>query len=362
MAKKKRIAVRPERETAKKILERLWDLVVNDDKLVTTSDVLDLIDSNQTSLRFCLPTQLLGKLADPSLDAMCLQRGDRLDGQWDPRSFATHVIVPWNRRNQNVLGRSADPYVSNPLRRPRVDHGLAQMADREQWENLCSLLRAVEEAADPQYTEQILVQVLAAVRDRLRNLTFEYNVPLRISLNQVELIISRFLEEGSGGDRGLAVVAGLFDAFREYLGIYKEVRRGAINAADAATDSVGDLECIGPTGDIILAVEVKERQINAADVQAAVAKARKFSVRELFFCSHGVIASEVSDVDELFGRVWASGTNLYNVTILDFLHSTLPLLGESGIRGFVSLVGSQLDRFSTQPRHRQAWKNLLDSL
>lgn len=99
MAKKKRIAVRPERETAKKILERLWDLVVNDDKLVTTSDVLDLIDSNQTFLRFCLPTQLLGKLADPSLDAMCLQRGDRLDGQWDPRSFATHVIVPWNRRN-----------------------------------------------------------------------------------------------------------------------------------------------------------------------------------------------------------------------------------------------------------------------
>jgi hypothetical protein len=93
---------------------------------------LVLVSSEQTAIRFCLPTQLLGKLAGPGLDAMCLQRGDGQSGRWDPRGFAARVVVPWNRTNQNVLGPSGDPYVSNPLRRPRVDDGLTQMSDREQ--------------------------------------------------------------------------------------------------------------------------------------------------------------------------------------------------------------------------------------
>ncbi|MBK8456500.1 MAG: restriction endonuclease, SacI family [Phyllobacteriaceae bacterium] len=71
------------------------------------SQIASLVNSEQTAIRFCLPTQLLGKLTEPSLDALCLQRGDGADGRWDPRSFASAVIVPWNRASQNVLGRGA---------------------------------------------------------------------------------------------------------------------------------------------------------------------------------------------------------------------------------------------------------------
>lgn len=343
-------------------MDRLWRSVLDDETTGAPPHIGDLVNSGQTAIRFCLPTQLSGEITEPDLDALCLQRGDGSKGRWDPRGFAAQVVVPWNRDNQNVLGKSGDPYVSNPLRRPRVDHGLDQMADRDQWERLCGVLRDVETRGDPIYTQLVLLQVLAAIRDRLRDLTFVYLVPQRVSLGQAESLVETFLSEKSGGDRGLAVAASLFEAVRGRLGIYKEVRRNVVNAADAVTNSAGDLECVGPDGDIALAVEVKERRIGDADVHGAIAKAREFGVRELLLCTGGIAANEQEAVAKTFANAWASGTNLYHATIGDLMRGVLPLLGEVGIRDFVAQIGSQLDRFSTQPKHRKAWKALLDAL
>ncbi len=359
---KGRAPATPDRDQARKKLENLWDIVLSDEGVGAPHEIKALANSGQTAIRFCLPTQLLGKLVDPSLDALCLQKGDGSKGRWDPRGFASAIIVPWNRGNQSVLGKSGDPYVSNPLRRPRVDDGLDQMADREQWESLCKVLRDVEEADDPAYAERVLSQVLAAIRDRLRELAFVYVIPPRVSLRQAEALVGTFLSERSGGDRGLAVTAALFETFRDRLKLYREVRRNVVNATDAATNSAGDLECVGPDGDVILAVEVKERKIGDADVQTAVAKAREFAVRELLLCTEGIRVAEREAVERTFSHAWASGTNLYHATIGDLMRGALPLLGETGVRAFVAQIGSQLDEFSSQPRHRKAWKALLDAL
>lgn len=355
----------PNRKEAKRLLDELWDRVLNDENCIASPDIRALVNSDQVAIRFCLPTQLLGKLTDNALDSLCLQRGSTDspgDGRWDPRGFAAKVIVPWNRGNQNVLGPSGDPYVGNPLRRPRLDSGLDQMADRNQWDNLCAVLGDVQKVSSEDHTRAVLLQVLAAIRDRLRDLTFTYVVPERVSLRQVETVINRFLSEKSGGDRGLAIVASLFETIREKLHLYQEIRRGVINAADAATQSVGDLECVGPDGQLVLVVEVKERKIGDDDVHIAVAKAREFVVRELMFCCDGITSADQAAVEKSFASAWASGTNLYQITIVGLLNGVLPLLGEQGIRAFVLHVGRQLDAYSTQPIHRKAWKSLLDAL
>lgn len=360
MAKKKSIT--PDRDTARHLLDELWTSVLNDENQETNSTIRGLVNSDQTAIRFCLPTQLLGKLTDSKLDTLCLQRGSGSDGRWDPRGFATKVIVPWNRANQSVLGKSSDPYVSNPLRRPRVDSGLDQMADRDQWENLCDVLKDVESANNESHTRSILFETLIAIRDRLRDLTFSYVIPERVSFDQAQTIVERFLSEKSGGDRGLAIVAAFFETLRERLQLFKDVRRGVINASDASTKSAGDLECIDQEGRLALAVEVKERKIGDADVHIAVAKAREFSVRELIFCCEGIVSADQVKVAESFSNVWASGTNLYQVTIKELLRGVLPLLGEQATKTFIGHVGKQLDAFSTQPRHRKTWKSLLDDL
>jgi hypothetical protein len=225
------------------------------------------------------------------------------------------------------------------------------------------VLLDVQEAGNPAFTEERLLQTLVAIRDRLRALTFTYIVPPRVSLLQTQKLVSDFLSQKSGGDRGLAVAAALFETFRERFKLYSAIRRGVINAADAATGSAGDLECIGDDGKtIILAVEVKERRIGDADVDIAVAKARAFSVRELLLCTDGVVQTEQEAVASRLASAWASGTNVYHATLQEMIKAALPLLGEAGIRDFVVKIGAQLDAFSTQPRHRQSWKGLLDAL
>jgi hypothetical protein len=343
-------------------LNSLWDVVLNDENAVAPAEIHKLVNSDLVAVRFCLLTQLLGKLVDPDLDTLCLQRGAGGAGRWDPRSFAAQVVVPWNRNNQNVLGPSGDPYVSNPLRRPRVDDGLAQTGKREEWERLCRTLLDVESARNAEHTEAVFMAVLIAVRDRLREFSFTYVVPPRVSIRQAEELVRHFMSDPSGGDRGLAVVAALFHTFRDRVGLYHEIRRGVINAADSATGSVADLECVGSDGAVVLAVEVKERRIGDADVHVAIAKARAFAVRELLLCTEGLADGEQAAIEETFARAWASGTNLYHATIIELMRGALPLLGEGGTRDFVVKIGSQLDRFSTQPKHRKVWKSLLDSL
>jgi hypothetical protein len=149
---------------------------------------------------------------------------------------------------------------------------------------------------------------------------------------------------------------------RSRLQLYREIRRNVINAADTATHSAGDLECIGADGSVLLAVEVKERRIGDADVHGIIAKARELSVQEVLLCTEGIIQGEQESVANTFASAWASGTNLSHVTISELMRGILPLLGETGIRSFVVQIGAQLDTFSTQPRHRKAWKSLLDQL
>jgi len=296
---------------------------------------------------------------------MCLQKRKKeaeVGGRWDPREFAKNIIVPWNQANQRVLGASADPYVSNPLRRPRADQQLDQLKYREEWTRVCDVLRDVDTVNDKVHTKRVFVEALSAIRDRLRELTFVYPVPPRVSLEQASRLIRNYLSVGSGGDRGLAVAAALFQTFATRLGIYQQIRRGVINAADVATNAAGDLECLASDGSVALAVEVKERQIGDDDVQIAVTKARELSVRELVLCTEGVVRTEQEAVAKTVASAWAGGTNIYHVTIDGLIRGVLPLLGENAVREFVVQIGSQLDQFSTQPRHRKDWRSLLDSL
>lgn len=150
-----RVGAVPDRAVAAGLLDKYWDEIANDETISSSPETGALINSRLLAVRYCLPTQLLGKIADQTLDALCLQAGDKEAGQWDPRSFSKAVIAPWVLRNQKVFGGSGDPYVGNPLRRPRLDEGLDQMSDVEEWEGLCNVLRDVHSRDDPTRTEMV---------------------------------------------------------------------------------------------------------------------------------------------------------------------------------------------------------------
>lgn len=353
----------PDTEQARKLLDELWLSIQTEENPPTSTEIDHLIDSNTVAIRYCLPTQLLGKLTDQKLDCLCFQKGDgSSDSMWDPRGFASKVIVPWVMANQNVLGTSSDPYVSKPLRKPRLERDPGQVKSKDDWILLYSILEKVEKQNDTAYTRGVMLSVLRSIKRKLSESSFEYVIPERISLKQTQELIKTFLSESSGGDRGLSVAAALFQVFGKYFGLYSEVRRYVINASDTSSGSAADIECFDSDGNLKLAIEVKERNLTLIDVKSAIQKARKATIQEFLFDSPKIHPNDSEDIAELFEKTWASGTNFYQLSIHELVKVGLSLTGEAGRRDFVENVGKQLNEYNTQPRNRQRWKELLDDI
>jgi len=355
--------VSPNQDEARKILKELWNNVSLETETVVDPTIDKLMKSQFVSIRFSLPTQLLGKLTDSALNCLCLQKGNGEDeSQWDPRGFAAKVLVPWVAENQSVLGTSSDPYVSKPLRKQYLEANPGNVKGEAEWKSLFQVLEEVEEKNDPEFTKLRFIQVLRSVKALYSELSFQYYSPERISLEQTQGLVKNFLSESSGGDRGLAVAAALFETFGKFFKLYSDLKRNVINASDQATGSAGDIECLDENGNLRLAIEVKERNLTLTDVRTAIIKARGVSLTEVLLNAPGIVGNENEQINELISRTWASGTNIYHLTIDDLITVGLFLTGEDGRIDFVKNVGAQLDKYNTQPVNRKRWKDLLEGL
>ena len=325
----------------------------------------DSVNHKQVAYRFCLPIQLLGKLTNAKLDCLRLQKkkGDLNDiTGWDARSLGSKVVAPFNQKEENVLGTSNDPYVGNPMRIPRMVRDDQSKKDVAGWNTLVDVLGQVESRGYPDFTEVVFRQALLEIFRRQKSLRFTYPLPPRISLENALSLAHRFLEQKSGGDRGLALCGALFDAVGIHFGLYAKVDRARINASDEAIGQAADLECVNAQGEVVLAIEVKERTLTLTDVEGTLRKCRKRKIKDIFFTAPTVKKAEQSAVDERITRAFASGQNLYVFDFFDLAKSVLALGGEHTRTTFLQKVGEHLDLWNTQPSHRQAWKNLLESL
>lgn len=325
----------------------------------------DSVNHKQVAYRFCLPIQLLGKLTNPKLDCLRLQKKKEDPNDvtgWDARSLGSKVVAPFNQKEENVLGTSNDPYVGNPMRIPRMVRDDQSKKDVKGWNTLVDVLEQVESWNNPDFTEVVFRQVLLEMFRRQKSLRFTYPLPPRISLENALSLAHRFLEQKSGGDRGLALCGALFDAIGIHFDLYAKVDRARINASDEATGQAADLECINAEGKVVLAVEVKERTLALTDFEGTLRKCRQRKIKDIFFAAPGVKGGELSTLDERIARAFAGGQNLYVFDFFDFARSILALGGEPIRITFLQKVGEHLDLWNTQPSHRQAWKKLLESV
>ena len=339
-------------------LDAQWDNAVHAPAADPDPEVDALVNSKVNSIRYALVTQMLGKIADPSRSLMALQLGEAVEGAWDARSFATAVVLPWERDNQQVLGKSPDPYVSKPLRRPRLDDDTS-VRDKAAWEQFVAFLTPLD-TAPPKELRHAFRRVLRALVRRLTQQSFDYPIPQRISQARLESLVMSFLGESSGGLRPLAVAAALFRTLGEGFRLFSRVRSQGINEADSASGVPGDVMCFDHDGNICLAVEVKDTNLTLAHLQEASRKAKQFSdgLSNFLFAVPGIRKDDARDIKVLTHRNWAEGLNIYDVTIPALLGATLVLLEESWRVRLVREIGNELDERQNQPS-RRAWHDLL---
>lgn len=321
-----------------------------------------LKDSTDKTYHYVLPTQLVSKVTNPKLNAACLQEGAGVKGSFDPRTVCKRVIVPFDRTQlDGALGRSPDPYVNNPVRVPLLTKaGRKSKSNPEMWDKLCDVVQAVE-ANDEEFSKTLFRQVLLEIYRKLGTTGVKYDVPLRSSLAQVVDAIEQFSRETSGGDRPLALTAALFQTFGKYFKIFEpDVRRGKITASDESLGQVADIECCDREGEIVFAIEVKDKTITVSDLEEKLAKTREKGIKEVFFVS-GRGNREGEGVPERVAKEFAAGQNLYVFTMAELSRAILALAGEEARRDFLVYVGQQLDSHS-ETKHRLAWKKILHEI
>ena len=248
------------------------------------------------------------------------------------------------------------------MRIPHMARNDQSKKDVTGWNALVDVLEQVESRDNPDFTKTVFRQVLLEIFRRQQSLHFAYILPPRISLEGALGLAQRFLEEKSGGDRGLALCGALFDAIGIHFGLYAKVDRARINASDKATGQAADLECVNAEGKVVLAVEVKERTLTLTDVDGTLRKCRQREIEDIFFATPGVKANELPALNERIERVFAGGQNVYVFNFFPFARSILALGGDPIRITFLQKVGEHLNIWNTQPSHRQAWKKLLEVL
>ncbi len=320
------------------------------------------INSPTKSYRYVLPTQLLAKLVKKSLDCHSIQAGCGLEEAFDARSLCDQVVVPFDRANHDVLGGSTEPYANNPLRIPAIlPAGRKAQRNQMGFDDLLLVLDYAQ--GDSSRVPELLEAVLAAIVRRLALVHITYPVPNRVSLKQTTAIIDCFLADRTGGLRLQAVAVALFKCIGDTFRLYCDVISSNVNAADASTGGSADLECRDKAKRIVLAVEVKDRQLTVRHVQDKLPAVREKEIREtIFLVRGGVETNEQAAVDGLIDREYSAGQNLYVGEFGDFLRVCLTLFGESPRRLFLRKIGEELDADKADLAHRQTWRDLLQDI
>jgi hypothetical protein len=365
------------RAACKEYLDQRWDAVTAafvsaapsqpPDPLSEDLELIDLIDacltSKSKSYHYVLPTHLLAKCVNPALDCHSIQVSYGGSGAFDARSLAHAVTVPFDQANFCVLGGSMEPYANNPLRIPGVTAAFRSAQKQHQdWDRLIRVLDTVENADEPQFARKVFDQVLYETHKLLTDVKVIYPTPSRIGLANVYDLASRYLAHRSGGERMEVVCTALFQTMAGRFGIFDEVRRERVNAADQSSGMTADIEC-WLDGKIVLLVEVKDRMLTLIQLNAKLDRARSQQIKEiLFIAQQEKQSAEAEQISIRIASEFVSGQNVYVAGFNDFSLGVFILFGEGGRADFLRAVGDELDRTGSAIHHRRAWAELLRSI
>lgn len=343
-------------------LDMEWQNVLAEESSNPDPEIDRFVNSKFVSLRYAFVTQLLGKIADHSRSLLYLQSGSGEKGAWDARSFSTKVIVPWVADNHDVLGTSAEPYASKPLRRVCLTRDMPNVKGKKEWDDLVRFFSDLSDK-EPEVIKDIFRRCLQSLARRLATQKFEYPIPARISMHDLIHVLESFLDEPSQGLRPLVAATALMRVLGRAFSLFSKVVSQGLNEADAARGMPGDVMCYDADDKILLVVEVKDRELTLADVRTAVGKVRasEEELSNFLFAAPGVREADQNSIESRTRDTWASGLNVHKVDIKMLIRAPFVLLNEEWRIQLLKEVGLELDE-RAEHEHREAWRSLLSDL
>jgi hypothetical protein len=252
----------------------------------------NVLNASDVTFKYILVTGYLAKYVNGSVHARALQVGSKLDGAYDARSLCHNVVVGFEKSKGNLFGLSNEPFVNKPARHAEHDARNPQLRNKIGAKHLHSALEQAQ-AASKRQVHQGLVHILRVGAQHAAE-EKHAEITTKVNLRRVVTFINRFLEEGDGGCRLVAV----WGAFQALLSESGEIKVYSPNASDLFGKTSGDVE-VYYGGSLVSASECKQRPLNADDVNHGIRKSLENRVPEYtFVISDGVAEGQQSTITE----------------------------------------------------------------
>lgn len=350
-------------ERGRKLLDRAWTIALEtsgefaaDKSLAAACDVV--FANSEVGYKKALIIQAAGKAADVTLDAQAMQKGAGQAGSWDAREFAKSVFVPWNSEAGEPFSHASDPYVSHPYRVAKFDEtGRSKRRKPTEFDAALEVIKYLETAKTSKEAFNNLTEVVYALRRFIADRSVDYPIPSRASLTDTLRAIDDFVSKRSGGARLQAVVFALFKSLFSQGMNYSNLRSRHVNASDTSVRVAGDV--LLELTERQCAIEVKDKALSRAELEATIDKCRKSAVTEVILVIRAENLLDFGFDEDSFKHLcekqFSSGLNVY-VERFDYLCSVvLTLVGEEGRRTFLEAVGTALQEQSADITHKWDW-------
>ena len=354
-------------------IRALWEKVITDGhstpplpaRLEKHLDLLLIEQPNGSkSFRYALLTQSLAVYVNPDLDIFALQAHGQCSSKdfksFDARSLCKNVIVPLEREIwSSVLGASADPYVSKPLRKECIRRDDSSIKNRDAWEALFALLEFVRNGGISEKRKQRAEIVLTNALQRIKQLLeivlhppadiSEWDISIAKMINAV----SRFSQESALGARPQYTVYAILKAIDAVTHLYGTLRLAKATEADVAQDRGGDIEIYDIDQRHKLTIAVTHI-LTFEKLQEEIAKAKKHGISDLLILATEVKVDSTENLD-------ISSINVKWMSINEYLRVMLMTIDADLAVQFIFAMYDVLHEFAEMTSLRR-WHQLVLSL
>lgn len=300
----------------------------------------------------------LARLCDLQVDVRS-PYANQGDSAFSGRSLDERVINPFLRTQR--IPCTAGPYLSVFRRSVRFDEGTRDgLRDKAGYDALLRALAVLEATRSQGEIEALLVNVLlrfVQVREASR---IELVRLQRLSLDQIDTLITRLLETPSGGRFPLIVVVAALRSVCEFFNQTWNIEYQGINVADSASGAGGDVT-VRLGNRVLFSAEITERRVDEARVVATFnTKIAPTSIEEyLFFVDR---AGFTDGAKRQAQQYFAQGHDVNFIEIRPWIRFALATSGRLGRNAFNGAMLELLSSDGVPVTLRVAWNQAIEAL
>jgi SacI-like restriction endonuclease len=277
---------------------------------------------------------------------------------YNGRTLDERVVNPFLREKHIPSSRA--PFLST-FRRGVQFVAATSIGARDQ--NAFAAFIALVDHVAGEHNHDRLLEILRYVLYRFIGLREASHIALlqlqRISLEQFNVLIGGLLSTPSGGRLPVILVEAAFTAIKLTYERNWTIEVQGINVADSAGGAGGDIT-IRENGQVILAVEITERPVDKARVQATFhTKIAPGKISDYLF----IITSTVSEeVLQQARQYFSQGHEVNFIEVKNWIVQVLATLGAKGRDAFNQLLLKRLDAADIPPPLKLAWNEQIERL